>query len=65
VSKRFPIGKTALSVIGEVFNLFNSKNPGGFVSNMTASNFGQPTIYAGDFQRGEQRVGQLGVRFEF
>lgn len=27
--------------------------------------FGQPTLYAGDFQRGEQRLFQLGARFEF
>ena len=35
------------------------------MATMTAGNFGQPTEYAGDFQRGEQRVGQLGIRFEF
>lgn len=33
--------------------------------NMRASNFGQPTEFAGDFQRGEQRLFQLGARFEF
>jgi hypothetical protein len=32
---------------------------------MQAGNFGQPTEFAGDFQRGEQRVGQFGLRFEF
>jgi hypothetical protein len=65
-SKKFNVGSRArFEVIGEVFNLFNSKNPGGFISTMTASNFGQPTEFAGDFQRGEQRVGQIGLRFEF
>jgi len=32
---------------------------------MASSSFGKPTSYAGDFQRGEQRLFQLGVRFEF
>ena len=65
VAKRLPLGRTHLEVLAEVFNLFNFKNPGGYVVNMQAANFGQPTTFAGDFQRGEQRVGQLGVRFEF
>jgi hypothetical protein len=43
----------------------NSKNPGGYIGNMRASNFGEPTEYAGDFQRGEQRLFQFGARFEF
>jgi hypothetical protein len=66
VAKKFNLGdRVKLDLIGEVFNLFNSENPGGYASNMRASNFGQPTEYAGDFQRGEQRVGQLGIRLEF
>jgi hypothetical protein len=66
VSKTFNLGKQARFVlIGEVFNLFNDTNPGVYVTNMQASNFGQPTQYAGDFQRGEQRLAQFGVRFEF
>ena len=36
-----------------------------FVQAQTASNFGQPTLFAGDFQHGEQRLAQLGIRFEF
>jgi len=65
-SKKFNLGSHArMEVIGEIFNLFNAENPGGFVATMTARNFGQPTEYAGDFQRGEQRVGQIGIRFEF
>jgi len=32
---------------------------------MRSSLFGQPTEYAGDFQRGEQRLAQFAVRFEF
>jgi hypothetical protein len=65
-AKRFGLGsRTRLELIAEVFNLFNSKNPGDYIANMQADNFGQPTTYAGDFQRGEQRVGQLGIRLEF
>jgi hypothetical protein len=65
LSKRFALGKTRLELIGEVFNAFNSENPGNYNGTMTSNTFGQPTTYAGDFQRGEQRVGQIGVRFEF
>jgi outer membrane receptor protein involved in Fe transport len=66
VSKKFGLGsRSRLELIAEIFNAFNSKNPGDFVANMAASNFGQPTTYSGDFRRGEQRVGQLGIRFEF
>ncbi len=66
LSKKFNLGSRArLEAIAEIFNLFNAENPGGYVATMTAGNFGQPTEYAGDFQRGEQRVGQLGIRFEF
>jgi len=54
-----------LEVLGEVFNVFNSKNPSGFVGNRSAANFGQPTTYAGDPLQGEQRTAQLGVRFRF
>jgi carboxypeptidase family protein/TonB-dependent receptor-like protein len=66
VSKKFRFGgRTRIELIAEMFNVFNDDNPAGFVANQSASNFGQPTEYAGDFQRGEQRVGQLGIRFEF
>jgi len=65
-AKTFNLGKSMrLQLIAEMFNVFNSKNPAGYVSNQRASNFGQPTEYAGDFQRGEQRVGQIGIRIEF
>jgi hypothetical protein len=47
-------------VLAEVFNLFNSKNPGGFVANMQAANFGQPTTFAGDFQVGSSEWVSLG-----
>ncbi len=66
VSKKFKVsGRTGIEVIAEGFNLTNSKNPAGFSGAMTATNFGQPTEYAGDFQRGDSRIFQLGARFEF
>jgi hypothetical protein len=66
LSKRFRFNaRTGIELIGEGFNLTNSKNPAGFVGNRRASNFGQPTEFAGDFQRGEQRMFQLGARVEF
>jgi hypothetical protein len=71
VSKRFKLGgSTALELIAEGFNLTNDINPGGYTANMLAavngvSTFALPTAFAGDFQRGEQRLFQLGARFEF
>ena len=52
-------------VVAEGFNITNAINPGGYVTSQASSLFGKPTVYAGDFQRGEQRLFQLGVRFEF
>ena len=54
-----------IELIAEGFNVTNAKNPGGFVGSKASSSFGKPTNYAGDFQRGEQRLFQLGARFEF
>jgi len=64
-----------LEAIGEIFNMFNAKNPDGFhpisgqnrriVGGAVNPQFLQPTAYAGDFQQGEQRVGQVGFRFTF
>ena len=66
VAKKFRLGdRSRLELIAELFNVFNDDNPAAFVANQSASNFGEPAEYAGDFQRGEQRVGQLGIRFEF
>jgi hypothetical protein len=65
-SKSFNLdGSLRLRIIGEGFNLTNAKNTGGFVSSMASSQFGKPTTYAGDFQRGEQRLFQLAARIEF
>jgi hypothetical protein len=66
LSKNFKFGKSGgIEVLGEVFNLFNSENPAGFVGNQAAGNFGQPTTYSGDPLQGEQRLAQFGVRLRF
>ena len=61
MSKKFKLGgRTGLELIAEGFNLFNAKNPAGFIANQQANNFGQATAFAGDFQRGEQRCSSSG-----
>lgn len=65
------VGSSRVELIGEVFNVLNAKNPGGFntsqfnTNGTSNPNFMQPTTFAGDFQAGEQRVGQVGFRFSF
>jgi hypothetical protein len=70
-----------VEAIGEVFNLFNSKNPANFNGNCRvgtdqnnpatygkctfASGFGQPRAFAGSPGLGEQRLAQLGLRVTF
>jgi outer membrane receptor protein involved in Fe transport len=80
MSKGFNIYKSArVDAIAEIFNLFNAKNPSGFIGRRfigsvtnpqpNISNgepqFLKPTEYAGDFQNTEQRIGQIGFRFTF
>ncbi len=75
VSKSFKlIGRSRIDAIGEVFNLFNALNPGAFIgrknlgtitSETPNPDFLRPTVYSGDFQQPEQRVGQIGFRFSF
>jgi hypothetical protein len=60
VSKDFTFANEyGVELIAEVFNLFNEKNPALF------NRFGQANVYAGDPLQGEQRLGQVGVRFHF
>jgi hypothetical protein len=68
------MGNARVEAIGEVFNLFNAKNPGGFIgrrylgtiaSKTVNPDFMRPTVYSGDFQQPEQRIGQIGFRFSF
>jgi hypothetical protein len=67
-----------IEAIGEVFNLFNALNPSnGTATNRrvtipSGDDAGapdpmllQPTSFSGDFQRPEQRVGQIGLRLTF
>ena len=62
-----------VELIGEIFNLFNSKNPANFNGNCavnaagqcTITSFGQATAFAGDPAQGEQRMAQLGLRVTF
>jgi outer membrane receptor protein involved in Fe transport len=75
VSKAFRLPwNSRIEAIGEVFNLFNAKNPSGFIgrrylgtiANKTVNpDFMRPTVYSGDFQQPEQRIGQVGLRFSF
>ena len=72
-AKMFSVGARArVEVNADVFNLFNSINPGGFRTRVIVPSTGapdatllQPTSFSGDFRRPEQRVGQIGVRFAF
>ena len=60
LSKDFKFAKDlGLDLYAEVFNVFNAKNP----ANYTAT--GTPTAWAGDPYQGEQRLLQLGARFNF
>jgi len=72
VSYSFRLFSTArLEAIGEVFNLFNAKNPSGFITRRLLGDgtpnpdFMTPSEFSGDFQNPEQRVGQIGFRFSF
>jgi len=68
-------GRANIEAIGEIFNVFNSPNPGSFRARRTIPSGAQagqpdpqllqPTSFSGDFRRPEQRVGQLGLRFTF
>ncbi len=67
------VGKTfkffsnyGVELIGEVFNLFNSKNEAGFRGNRSSTaTYRQPSFFAGDPGQGEQRLAQLGLRVTF
>ena len=66
VSKKFRFGAHGgFEIIGEGFNLTNADNPNTYVANQTSALFGQPTRFAGDFRQSEQRLFQIGARFEF
>jgi hypothetical protein len=54
-----------VEVIAEVFNVFNSTNPAGYVGDRSSTAFGQPSFFAGDPLQGEQRLVQFGLRVHF
>jgi hypothetical protein len=49
----------SVEIIGEVFNVFDEKNP------TRPNRFGVPSAFAGDPLQGEQRLAQLGARIRF
>ena len=80
VGKRVSLGGARnLELFGEVFNLFNAKNPafnigsasstrvftGTAANPVPSSVFLKPNAFAGDAGQPEQRVGQIGFRFTF
>ena len=67
VGKDFSFGRTGLELIFEAFNIFNAKNPSGFVDIVDASgnHHLEATRFAGDPNQGEQRLFQLGARVRF
>ncbi len=79
VSRVFGIGGAMkVEAIAEVFNLLNAINPSnpttvnrnvvipsGPLAGQPNPKLLQPTTFSGDFQRPEQRVGQIGFRFTF
>jgi hypothetical protein len=67
VAKAFKFfGNYGVEVIGEMFNLLNSKNEAGFNGNRNSlATYKQPSFFAGDPGQGEQRLAQLGLRVTF
>jgi hypothetical protein len=55
-----------VSLIGEVFNLYNKANLSGFSGDLTSAAFGQPTSRASQvFGSGGPRAFQLAMRLSF
>ncbi|MGE0811950.1 MAG: carboxypeptidase regulatory-like domain-containing protein [Vicinamibacterales bacterium] len=63
VSKRLSVGRLRFTGLAEVFNLFNRKNYGSYVTQVDSARFGQPAGAAGNAY--VPRSGQLGVRVDF
>jgi hypothetical protein len=63
LQKRVRAGHVTLDGMFEVFNLFNHKNFGSYVTNVSAQNYGQPTFNANLAY--QPRMMQLGVRVGF
>jgi hypothetical protein len=67
ITRRINIGEArSLSLIGEVFNVFNFSNLSGYNNVLNQMNYGQPSARAGQvFGSGGPRAFQLAARFEF
>jgi hypothetical protein len=67
VSKIFHLPREYGQIEGifEMYNIFNNRNPSQYDGNMQSTSFGQPASFAGDPLQPEQRLIQLGVRFNF
>ena len=67
LGKKFKLGERFyLSVFGEMFNVLNIANLGGYAYDLTLASFGQPTSRAGQvFGSGGPRAVQFGARFSF
>jgi carboxypeptidase family protein/TonB-dependent receptor-like protein len=69
LAREFHLGsKASAELIAEVFNLFNEKNPSGYINvfDDNGNPIGKkPTLFAGDPLQGEQRLAQLGLRLRF
>ncbi|PHY10079.1 MAG: hypothetical protein CK533_11580 [Acidobacterium sp.] len=62
-TKAFKINNLSMSVVAEVFNLFNYENFGSYNAVVTSPLFGQPQQNIGNAYR--PRTGQLAVRVQF
>ncbi|MGE0446269.1 MAG: carboxypeptidase regulatory-like domain-containing protein [Vicinamibacterales bacterium] len=63
VSKAIRAGGVNVTLLGEVFNVFNRKNYGSFTTQLDSANFGKPTANSGNAYG--PRSGQVGFRVEF
>jgi hypothetical protein len=59
LAKSIPAARGRVSVVGEIFNVFNTANHADYQPSDLQSNYGEPT---GDFAR---RQGQVGLRYWF
>jgi hypothetical protein len=59
ISKFINVKRVSFQLFAELFNVTNRANFGGFVGNMLAPNFGQPTTAS------DPRLIQIGARFNF
>ena len=56
-------GDVDITLLGELFNVFNRKNYGSYNTQLDSASFGEPVASSGNAY--VPRSGQLGFRFEF